>query len=182
MANAQKHVKRKSKSSRGLYMHIVKLRHRGWESRFQNKILLPWAKKDWRSLCVSPPQSTPVSFSTVSPQLSGYHNHPHRTQLQPSTASHVSLTHPCVHITPHASPGATHHTPHSASLHPPSASWPGRERTTTGTARIKIRTRSEQETNMKGLTTQSGMRFPWRTGCDSRNMTDATLFPELTLC
>lgn len=103
----------------------------------------------------------------------------------PITAQHcipLSLKHPCVHITPHASPGATHHTPHSASLHPPSASWPGRERTTTGTASIKIRTLSERETNEKGTTTQGVMRFPLRTGRDSRNMTDATHFAELTLC
>ncbi len=128
-------------------------------------------------MCLSSPSVAGLSLSPVCLQHSGYHNHPQRTQLQPSTASHVSLTHthPCVHITPHASPDAAHHTPHSVSPHPRSASWPGRERT--GTARIKIRTRSERETNEQGPATQSAMHFLLRTGCDFRNVTDPSHLP-----
>ncbi len=155
-----KHMKRKSKSTRGPCTHIksaqaemeiVKPSERNWENRLKNKNTFTFSGKDWRSLCVSLPQASPVSLSPVCLQHSGYHNHPHRTQLQPSTASHVSLTHTtpmCPHHTHHASPDAAHHTPHSVSPHPWSASWPGRERT--GTARIKIRTRSERETNEQG--------------------------------
>lgn len=181
-----KHMKRKSKRTRGTCTHIksaqaemeiVKPSERNWENWLKNKNTFTFSGKGWRSLCVSLPQASPVSLSPVCLQLSGYHNHLHRTQLQPSTASHVSLTHthPCVHITPHASPDAAHHTPHSVSPHPRSASWLGWERT--GTARIKIRACSERETNEQGPATQSAMHFLLRTGCDFRNVTDPSHSP-----
>lgn len=128
-------------------------------------------------MCLSSPSVAGLSLSSLSPAL----RLSQPPAPNPITAQHCiprlthTHTHPCVHITPHASPGATHHTPHSVSPHPPSASWPGRERT--GTARIKIRTRSERETNEQGPATQSAMHFLLRTGCDLRNVTDPSHLP-----
>lgn len=123
-----KHMNRKSKSTRGTCTHIksaqaemeiVKLSERTWENRLKNKNTFTFSGKGWRSLCVSLPQASLVSLSPVCLQLSSYHNHLHRTQLQPSTASHVSLTHTHTHVsTSHHTPlPARHITPHTQCLH-----------------------------------------------------------------
>ncbi len=161
-ANAQTH-KRKSKSTKA-HAHTLNLFKLRWKSEtewenlektdLKNKNTFTFSGKGWRSLCVSSPSVAGLSLSPVCLQLSGYHNHPHPN---PITAQHCiprlthTHTHPCVHITHHASPSATHHTP-TQCLHPSVSLMTGRERT--GTTRIKIRTRSERETNEQGSHTE----------------------------
>lgn len=120
--NAQKHVKRKSTSSRGLCMHIVKLRDRGWESRFQNKILLPWAEYaegHFVSLLPNRRLFLPLQSLPSSPAITTTRTEPNYSPaLHPMSHSHthVSTSHhtplPARHITPHTQRLCTLHQPH----------------------------------------------------------------------
>lgn len=116
---------RKSKSYRfrGMtHMHIVELRDRGWESRFQNKKLLPWAEKaEGHFVSLLPNRRLFLSLQSVpsSPAITTTRTEPNYSPaLHPTSHSHthVSTSHhtplPARHITPHTQRLCTLHQPH----------------------------------------------------------------------